>query len=159
MLWFRKKHKKEARLIGENLHHQIYTALKVNTELADSNLRSDFVVGYLYYFVASGFAAQGIPASTVDKYLKFILDGVLPGKLWALFNSQLGLIELEKQRLAKDGADDDEQSLFSIGGKAGMSDGLNLVSWDRVTTRDNLRAYLLGEDLDYKDWDDDILTF
>ena len=95
-VFFRKKYKKEADVVGANLHKQIFSALSENEELASKRLNSPFVVGYLYSFISMAFI-QLIPSNKrtdfadkiTSKHMKYICNGVLPKKLWKIVKSQI----------------------------------------------------------------------
>ena len=143
-MWF-KRHKKEAATIGEHLHHQIFTALKEDAEQADKKLNGVFLVGYLYSFVSTAFEVQGVPASKADDYLKFILDGVLPGKLWKRLSQAVGLMEF-KSRISAEKGEQYAPELYTMGKRAGEIDGLNLLSVDESDKTYSLLTYLLEKE-------------
>ena len=141
---FGKKYKKEADIIGRALHEQIYDAMKSDEKLAGKNLKSAFFVGYMYSFVSAGFIVQGVSGDQLDKYLKYICDGVIPGRLWEIFNAQLKYMESVKELLQLE-----ENPEMVEGGAAGLWDGSNLITVDNRAPRTNLKSYLLGKKLDY----------
>lgn len=143
-MWF-KRHKKEAATIGEHLHHQIFTALKEDAEQADKKLNGVFLVGYLYSFVPTAFEVQGVPASKADDYLKFILDGVLPGKLWKRFSQAVGVMGF-KSRISAEKGEQYAPELYTMGKRAGEIDGLNLLSADESDKTYSLLTYLLEKE-------------
>ena len=143
MFGFGKKYKEQADKIGIALHEQILGALQENEKLAGVKMQSPFFVGYISYFVSTGFIAQGVPSEQLDKYLKYICDGVLPGRLWKIYSSQLKAAEQIQAFAGKPLKD------FEKGGAAGMWDGSNLITWDESAFRTNLKSYLLGQELDY----------
>ena len=143
MFGFKKKYKEQADKIGFALHEQILGALQENEKLAGVKMQSPFFVGYISYFVSTGFIAQGVPSEQLDKYLKYICDGVLPGRLWKIYRSQLKATE-QVQALGGEPLED-----FEKGADVGMWDGFNLITWDESASRTNLKSYLLGQELDY----------
>ena len=149
----RKKYKKEADIIGVKIHEQIFSALSENEGLASERLNSPFVVGYLYTFTTMAFIDL-IPSSTrtepadkiMGKHIKYICNGVLPAKLWKIFNSQMKLIE-ESKRLSINKPTEN----FELGGNVGMWDGANITNWDGDLSRTNLKSYLLDKKLKYRE--------
>jgi len=143
MFGFGKKYKEQADKIGIVLHEQIFGALQENEKLAGVKMQSPFFVGYISCFVSTGLIAQGVPSEQVDKYLKYICDGVLPGRLWQIYSSQLMAAE---QIEAFSGTPIEG---FEKGGAVGMWDGSNIITWDESASRTNLKSYLLDKELDY----------
>ena len=152
-VFFRKKHKKEADVVGANLHKQIFSALSENEELASKRLNSPFVVGYLYAFTSMAFI-QLIPSNKrtefadkiAGKYLKYICNGVFPKKLWKIVKAQLKLIDKSKKMSISKPTEE-----FELGGNAGMWDGANMTDWEGDLSRTNLKSYLLDKKLKYRE--------
>tara|TARA_B110000503_G_C6974701_1_gene340649 strand:- start:52 stop:648 length:597 start_codon:yes stop_codon:yes gene_type:complete len=152
-LFFRKKYKKEADIVGAKLHEQVISALGENEELASKRLNSPFVAGYIYSFTSMAFIGL-IPSSNrtefadeiAGKYIKYICNGIYPKKLWKIFKAQLTLIEKGKEMsISKPGED------FELGGNVGMWDGANITNWEGDLSRTNLKSYLLNKKLKYKE--------
>jgi hypothetical protein len=145
---FGNKYKKEADRIGTAIHEQIFDAMKVDEKSAGANLKSAFFCGYMFGFVKAGFIAQGLSGDQADEQvnanMQYICDGVIPGRLWETFSSQLKYMESVKQLLELD-----ENPDMDEGGAAGLWDGSNLITSGTRASRTNLKSYLLGEKLDY----------
>ena len=152
-VFFRKKYKKEADVVGANLHKQIFSALSENEELASKRLNSPFVVGYLYSFISMAFI-QLIPSNKrtdfadkiTSKHMKYICNGVLPKKLWKIVKSQINLIHQSKKMSINKPTEE-----FELGGDAGFWDGANITNWEGDLSRTNLKSYLLDKKLKYRE--------
>ena len=139
--------------IGLELHRQIKEAFEVNEQQTAQRLHTSFIAGYFYYFVRMGFfTITGIPGErAADKYLRQIFDGVLPNKLYEIFNGQLAALEvassMEDQNRKIRGTQispSDAKQLFEAGAKFGMSDGTCLSSI-YSSGPNSLKQYLIGE--------------
>ena len=156
MLGFFKRRRKEREAcskIGVELHRQIKEAFEENEEQTAQRLHTSFIAGYFYYFVTMGFftitGASGERAA--NKYIRQILDGVLPNKLYEIFNGQLAALEvaksIEDQNRKIRGTQtspSDVKQLFETGAKFGMSDGTYLSS-SYSSGPNSLKQYLIGE--------------
>ena len=144
MFGFGKKYKDQADKIGHALHEQIFGVIKENEALASQKLQSPFFVGYLAYFISTGFITQGVPSNQTDKYMKYVCNGIMPRRLWEIFQKQMKIVEASQAAKREN-----ETKEFEIGAEAGMWDGSNLISWDRRASKTNLKAYLLSQELEY----------
>lgn len=153
-LFGNKEHKAVADKIGVEIHRQLFAALNIDEPEASSRISSAFIVGYLYGFVRTGFSSHGytviegppvryIAEELTDKYLKYICNGVLPGKLHNIFKQQMSALELAKE-LGKT----DEIELFENGTYAGVYDAGVFSSYD-PNPAENLFKFLTNEELDY----------
>lgn len=150
----RRKIEREARRrIGIELHRQIKEAFDLNERQTSARLQTSFVPGYIYYFVYTGFSTiTGIPGErATDKHLRWICDGVLPNKLYEIFNRQLAKIEIAKGMAEQNRKIRGTQispfemiRLFEIGGEAGFSDSDCFIPL-AGRKANNLKRYLLGE--------------
>ena len=145
---FGNKYKKEADLIGAALHKQIYDAMKEDEKMASTNLQSPFFVGYMVGFVKAGFLVQGLTkdeaTKQLNKSMRYICDGVIPGRLWEIFSKQHQYMESVSKLLElEDNPDADE------GAQAGLWDGSNLIKHNHHAPNTNLNFYLTGKKLNY----------
>lgn len=139
--------------IGKDLHRQIIIALKSDNHGATERLSTSFTVGYIYAFVRNGFMSLGIDVGKkINTHIRYICDGVIPGKLYNIFSHQAAALELaremedQRKQILNTGlspADVTEQ--FELGAKAGTYDA-PLVSIQSMPP-DNLRRFLLKEPL------------
>jgi len=148
----RRRELREARTkIGVDLHRQIREALTRDDLGASQKLSSAFTTGYIYTFVRDAFMSLGLDASKdLDSHIRFICDGVLPGKLYKIYSDQGAALAL-----AREMQDQDKEirgtglspsavtKLFMCGARSGSYDA-PLVSI-QSTPPDNLRRYLLDE--------------
>lgn len=133
--------------IGRVLHEQIYGALKENEDLASKRINTPFFTGYYACFVQMSFVQAGAKSTEAEDYYEYICNGVMPKRLWKIFNTQLTILENSKG-VSKFKEFEDE---FELGAEAGMWDGSNLFSWsDKKISRTNLRLYLLNKKLNFK---------
>ena len=140
-----KEEKNAANRIGVKLHRQILEALQKDEQEASKKLSSPFSVGYLYGFIRLGFTHQGMEGERLaDKYLKHICNGILPGKLYDIFQRQFAAIEL-----AKDLGKNDEIEQFGIGVEAGAYDA-EVFNIFITNETQNLTKYLTNEEIEYK---------
>lgn len=139
--------------IGIDLHKQIRAALMQDEPAATKRLSSSFTVGYIYAFVRDGFFSLGVDATdALDSHIKYICDGVIPGKLHKIYSDQGAALNL-----AREMKDQDKEilnsglspafitKLFALGARSGSYDA-PLVSIES-TPPDNLRRFLLNESL------------
>jgi hypothetical protein len=144
-LFKKKEHKEAANKIGIELHRQIFDALKENESEAGVRISSPFVAGYLYGFVRIGFGALGYDGEKVsEKYFKYICNGILPKKLYEIFERQLAALEL-----AKDLGREEEGEMFELGVEVGVYDSGSLNTFSSEIA-ENLYKYLTGQELQYK---------
>ena len=145
---------KEARVkIGVELHRQIKEALYQDERAAAEKLSTVFVVGYIYWFIRMGFSYQAIDGGTVvDKQLKLICDGVLPNKLYDIFQRQMAALEVAQSTKDQDApirgttvSPAQLTKLFETGVEVGAFDAMSLSS-----KPNNLKRYLLGQGLQYQ---------
>ena len=135
-------------LLGVELHRQLSEALAQNESLAVERLSTSFTPGYIYWFVRSGFSAQGLDgAKIVDDQLRSICDGVLPGKLYKIFESQLAAVQIAKSMSNQASPTPGTRvspiqsiEFFELGTKAAMYDSRSLSS-----RPGNFKRYLLGQ--------------
>lgn len=140
----RKMEREACTKIGIELHRQIKSAFDENETETGTRLQSFFTVGYLYSFVTISFTTLGLDGGqAADKHLKYICDGVLPGKLYEIFSRLLAALEL-----AKDLDKKEEIKQFEVGIEAGASDASCFDPWSD-TKANNLRKHLVGEKLKY----------
>ncbi len=170
------KVEREAReRIGTELHRQIKEAFDLNEAETSARLQTSFCVGYIYWFVRLGFSTiTGVVGErATDKHLRHICDGVLPGKLYEIFNRQLAALEVarqmgdqERERKLKGTAISPAEAikLYEIGSEAGAADGscfmplgffyehkLHGLNLPATTSKpDNLKRYLTDQQLSYK---------
>ena len=75
--------------IGIALHHQLFAAMKADEKTTNARLMSLFTNGYLSVFVLMVYKYEGLNATNLfDKKFRWILDGILPNKLYETFKSQ-----------------------------------------------------------------------
>ena len=130
--------------IGKSLHSQIHSALKENENLASKKINSPFFAGYYAYYVQMSFIQFGLKSNDAEDYYEFICEGIMPNKLWSIFNEQLNIIENTKN------TDFDLTKEFEYGCEVGMWDGSNINNNDINESRNNLNSFLLNKSLNYK---------
>ena len=114
----RKREKRAADRIGVQLHRQISVAFAENEKETSKRLMTPFTTGYIYGLVHLGFSHQGIEGEpATDTRLKYICDGVLPKKLYSIFQSVLSTVEYAKSLGEKN-----EVKGFELGVEVGASD-------------------------------------
>ncbi len=142
-----KQHKAEkeaANRIGVELHRQLKEALTGGGKEAEQRVASFFVVGYLHGFVTIGFSTQGISGEqAADKYLRYICDGVMPNKLYEIFERLLSALELAKS-LGKN----EEIEQFELGFEVGVFDA-GALNYSTNLQANNLTTYLIGKEVEY----------
>ena len=153
--FFKKRREiKDARTkIGIDIHRQILKALTQDESGATKRLSSSFTVGYIHAFVRDSFFSLGIDATdNLDAHIKYICDGVIPGKLHKIYSDQGAALAM-----AREMDDQDKEilnsglspalitKLFALGSRSGNYDA-PLVSIE-FTPPDSLRRFLLNESL------------
>jgi hypothetical protein len=150
----RRREVQEARgKIGTDLHRQIRDALRSDDLGATKRLSSAFTVGYIYSFIRDGFFSLGVDAEkNLDSHIRFICNGVIPGKLFKIYSDQTAALTLaremkdqEKEILNLGLTPSGVLRLFTLGARSGSYDA-PLMSIE-VIQPDNLRRYLLDEPL------------
>lgn len=144
----RKAERNACKKIGIELHRQIKEALDQNEGEAAARLQTSFTVGYIYSFVRTSFSTLGFDEKQkTDKYMKLICDGVIPKKLYDIFQRQSAAIVIaqgmeDKNKIIRGTTitPADVAKLFKIGAAAGMFDATS--SRSKVNS---LERYLLGE--------------
>ena len=139
--------------IGIDLHRQIREALMHDEPGTTKRLSSSFTVGYIYAFVRDGFFSLGVDAAgSLDSQIKYICDGVIPGKLHKIYSDQGAAIALAREmkdqnkEVLNSGVSPAEVTkLFALGASSASYDA-PLVSV-QSTPPDNLRRFLLNEPL------------
>ena len=139
--------------IGIALHRQIRDALKRDDFGATKRLSSSFTVGYIHAFVRDAFTSLGVDASNdLDSHIKFICNGVIPGKLHKIYSDQGAALMLardmkdqNKEILNLGITAADVSKLFALGARSAGYDA-PLVSV-QSSPPDNLRRFLLDEPL------------
>ena len=140
-----KENKKAADRIGQILHQQIITALKLNEQEAGIKLNSSFTTGYIYGFIRFGFNFQKLEGEQyVDKYFKYICNGVIPNKLYEITQRRFAALEL-----AKEIGKEEETKDFETGVEVGVYDA-SVFNINTNSNTVNLSNYLLGKKLNYK---------
>lgn len=145
-LFGKKEHKEAANRIGVEIHRQLIEALQTDELSASNNLSSAFTAGYLTGFIWFGFTSQGYEGEKLlNKYTKHIFNGVLPGKLYDIFNKQYAALELAKQ-LGKT----DEIELYEKAIQVGVYDSgvFNVFNHNEAN---NLFNYLTNQELQYEE--------
>ena len=135
-------------VVGTELHRQLAEALEQNESLATQKLSTAFTPGYIYWFVRLGFSVQGVDGGKiVDDQLRQVCDGVLPGKLYKIFESQLAALQVAKsmsnQAAPIPGTKVSPKQLvelFELGTLAAVHDARVLSS-----RPSNFKKYLLGQ--------------
>lgn len=139
--------------IGIDLHRQIRAALMSDDSGATKKLSSSFTVGYIYSFVRDSFFSLGMDASdSLESHIKFICNGVIPGKLYKIYSNQGAALALAREmkdqnrEILNSGVSPAEVTkLFALGARSGSYDA-PFVSI-QSTPPDNLRRFLLNESL------------
>jgi hypothetical protein len=140
----KKAEKEAANRIGIELHKQIKTALEHGGSEAENRTVSTFMAGYLYGFIRISFTTQGIPGeAAADKHIRYICDGVIPKRLYEIFERQLAALELAKS-LDKN----DEIEQFEVGVEVGAYDAGIFGPFSNVQAN-NLTNFLLGKEVEY----------
>ena len=137
--------------IGVELHRQIREALLQDERATTENLSTAFTPGYIYWFIHGGFTYSGIEGtSVVDKHLRRICDGVIPDKLYSIFNSQLSALGIAQSMTSQDSpirgtsiTPTQLTELFEHGSLIGGHDAGEYFNSNRRPV--NLKRYLLGQ--------------
>lgn len=137
--------------IGVDLHRQIFQALQENEALTSARLSSAFTPGYIFAFVTRGFMSLGVDIGRDDdKQIRFICDGVIPGRLYKIYSDQAAAYQIagqmkdqEKKILATGLSPTEVRRSFSLGAKAGVHDA-PLISI-QSSPPDNMRRFLLDQ--------------
>jgi hypothetical protein len=140
-------------VIGVELHRQIKEAVFQDESATSEKLSTAFTPGYIYWFVRMGFTCQGIDGGAiVDRQLKRVCDGVLPGKLYDIFQCQLAALgvaqDMSDQTKPIRGANVSPAQLtklFELGSKVGAFDAMSLSAKPV-----NFKSYLLSLPLHYE---------
>jgi hypothetical protein len=144
-LFGNKEHKKAANRIGIEIHRQLFEALEADEASANKNLSSAFIPGYLIGFIWFGFTTQGYEGEKLlNKYTKHICNGVLPGKLYEIFNKQHTALDI-----AKDLGKNEEIELYEKGIEVGVYDS-GVFSVFAYNEANNLFNYLTNQELHYE---------
>ncbi|MGV7235316.1 MAG: hypothetical protein ACQ9ET_03570 [Nitrosomonadaceae bacterium] len=140
----RKVERECADIIGQQLHGQINCAFENNEGSTGERLTSAFVAGYLYGFIGFGFVMNGIHGNRlIDRHLKYICNGVIPGRLYEIFRRNLSILEMEK------GLDGRKKTAeFETGTEVGIYDSGTFCEYEDIEGN-NLYKYLIGEELKY----------
>lgn len=162
MFKYIKNRRKEAQIryfLGVELHRQITTAVNCGGHAATERLQTCFVVGYIFYFVSTGFMEEGFMSDNVtDKHLQHICDGILPKKLYAMLQKQLSAYEISQDIAQSIGGPDnkipgtttspaEQKNQFDLGCEVGIWDSQLLSNAGEPS---NLLHYLLGESMMYR---------
>ena len=135
--------------IGIKIHKQISEALTENSAALSEPEDAIFFHGYLNGFMI-GFTSIHDSSNSwaVDvKYKKHICEGVIPGRLWDIFERAQAIAQLSDQ------AGFDVEELWDLGKKSGWYD-----SQRQLVGGDNLFRYLTGEEIDLAFYDDYVKT-
>lgn len=116
--------------------------------MTTEKLSTVFTPGYIYWFVRMGFSVQGIDGGKViDKQLRLVCDGVIPDKLYDIFQRQLAALKVaqsmdDQTRPIRGTNMNPSQltALFELGVKVGSYDATYLSSKPI-----NFKKYLLGQ--------------
>jgi hypothetical protein len=141
----KKVEKEAADRIGVELHRQIRAALERGGKEVESRTISFFIAGYLFGFIRAGFTIQGIPGEqAADKYVRHICDGVIPKRLYEIFERYLAALELAKSLDKKE-----EIEQFEVGVNVGIYDSAVFNPLSGVQAN-NLFKYLASQELQYE---------
>jgi len=123
--------------IGVEIHRQIVQVLKLKNQSLGTADEMVFVTGYLQSFVSVGFADQDFNLQI--KYIKHICNGVLPGRLWDVYQRGVAMVELAQgskmDKLAK------AMEAYNLGRVAGDSDAKEFFK--HQVFPEGLQQYLL----------------
>lgn len=139
--------------IGVVLHRQIRDAIRQDEHSASEKLSTSFSVGYISWIIKAGFSWRGFDDDSIlEKHLKHICDGVIPNRLYDIFQRQLDALEIAhgmKDQASKikgtNVSPAEVVELFELGSEVGLYDGMHLSEHTC-----NFKNYLLGQPLIYK---------
>ena len=135
---FKSKEKRICDVVGKIIHTQISLALKENKEVFNRPEEIVFFSQYLTYFIwniAANFNAVG-KWTTEEEYKKYICEGVIPGRLWEIYQRYEAMKELSES------AGFDMKSIEELAVGAAVYDALHV---DR--NPDGLYRYLTNKDV------------
>lgn len=140
----RKVEKDAANKIGVEIHRQIMSAFQIDETTTGDRIPTFFTIGYIFGFIRIGFTTLGLDGEqATNKWTRHICDGVLPGRLYEIFERLLAAMELAKS-LNKE----DEIKQFEVGVEVGIFDA-SALGYFSDTTANNLTKYLVGEEVEY----------
>ena len=142
------KYKKISDLVGTEIHRQVRQALEKKEQLFDNPEQAAFMAAYLKLFMFEPFSSLGVrDYGTITKYTKRVCDGVIPGRMWEIYEQGNALNDL-----AQDGTNKKQKKLvevYNLGEEAGTHDGAEFFREN--IQPENLYNYLIGKKV--KLWD------
>lgn len=117
----KRQYRKLADQIGKEIHRQLQQAFKEKDEMLGTVSEMVFTAGYLESFTFVAFSEIGCQEIDVHlKYIRHFCNGVLPNRLWEVFERGKALNDLSQ------GGDREEfvktRESYDLGVKAGMND-------------------------------------
>ncbi len=140
----KRKLRKIADSIGVLIHQQLRRVLTESENTFSTPEEIAFTSGYLSAYVWNVFDRCGCKDIDVqNEHIKYLCDGVLPGRLWDVFQRGKAIKELAEGETKEEYARTCEA--YEIGERAGLKDASEEYC-NRVPPQ-NLANYLLGRDL------------
>jgi hypothetical protein len=132
----KRKYKKSVNKIGPNIHKQIMDAVILNPSALTTPKHMTFAAGYLQAATISVLQEVGCnDPDTSNQMLKFLCEGVMPGRLWDVLNRAHALMDLEVEpQLLR---------AYNHGQRIGLV--------DRLMDGDMLTEYLVGNEVNYSE--------
>jgi hypothetical protein len=137
----KRKFRKAADSMGVLIHKQIMEALNERGQLSGTHVEMAFISGYLTQFAWIVFDNLGCRDIGIqNENIKHMCDGVLPGKLWDMFQKGQGLYHLSKGQETEERTQ--VKKAYELGGDAGNNDAIDCADNNIVPA--NLSNYLRG---------------
>ena len=138
----KRKFRKVADRIGEVVHLQILQSFEKKEGILGSSNEMVFVSGYLQTFVYVGLSDIGCRDLSVhSKYIKHICNGVLPNRLWDIYQRGEALSELSQSGERQEFIE--ARKVYELSKDAGISDAHEFFY--NGTPPKNLANYLIGQ--------------
>ena len=140
-----RQYRKLADQIGKEIHRQLQQAFKEKDEMLGTASEMVFTAGYLGSFTFVAFSKIGCREIDVHlKYIRYFCNGVLPNRLWEVFERGKALNDLSRS------GDRDEfiktRESYDLGVKAGINDAGQFFSKDNPPS--NLANFLVGNSVE-----------
>jgi len=142
-----RRYKKAANALGPNIHKQIMEALAVRENVFTKPEELAFVCAYLEGLMWQTMDIRGCKDRNFHiKMLKMVCDGVIPGRLWDYVERGEALGGSNEFGHSNSRAEyASAREAYDIGSGCGIHDAAELD--DNSVVPDNLRRYLVGEEL------------
>lgn len=142
MFWQNRKCKKAVDVLGPHIHKQIVSAMKARSDVFSNPSEMAFFAGYMRSLIWDILDKIGCKDYDVQtKMIKHVCEGVIPGRLWNVFERGEALSSSFLSGLNQE-AENAKESLEK-GTECGLYDASEFDY--KSIAPDNLRRYLTGE--------------